>query len=800
MADTAKQIAVVTPAGDVREISSADAADAAEQGFELATPEQVRGARLQSKFDESSALSKAATVGGATVAGALRGVTAGFSDPIITHGAELIGGASAANAARSTLNELREMAPTASTIGEAAGVIGGMALGSGEAGLGAKALTGASRLGRGVESVASRVVGRGIAGRMVAGGLGAAVEGSIYGAGQAASEAALGNEDLTGEKLVAGMTHGAVIGGGIGAALGGLGGALERVRAPRLAAEVTEAAPKGSLRERFGRWASEQADANTIKTVGATQGEVQKALKYGDPSRYAKQIRDVVEADTQRPFAMATKEQIHDSAERTLQAVEKAKGEMLEKLELTGAKPSVSSIADRFQSEIVTSSISHLAEDGTPVFLAGHEEALGPALKFMKQLEASAEGGASFKKLYEERKALDKLTKFNAGPTAPQQATLGKLRDIIEEEFYKSADAAAAGEGAVFSQNWQAAKELQQSMIFAKQTTERGIAADLKNNSIGLRGGIGVAAALMTGHPVGAAVGALGSKIMKEYGDQIAASAYAKVAALAGVQSTVSRVDNQIAEGVSKLLSGAVPKNVVQKVPQLALATPSPVRSAATYMATAKTHREAYEKSAAEVRAAAANPGALAEQVAQSMLHFSGYAPKTAAAAATTAVRGATFLASKLPPSRVDTNSLTPQFEKPDKMASDVEIAKWMKQRDAVNDPVSVLNDVKTGRVSREQIEALKAVYPQIYAQMCEQVQRALIDAKRPLSYEERVRIGVLLDMPTDKTLQPDFINRMQASFGQPSAATAAPPKQGPSRPIDIASTLSTTTQEVAAK
>ena len=37
------------------------------------------------------------------------------------------------------------------------------------------------------------------------------------------------------------------------------------------------------------------------------------------------------------------------------------------------------------------------------------------------------------------------------------------------------------------------------------------------------------------------------------------------------------------------------------------------------------------------------------------------------------------------------------------------------------------------------------------------------------------MRIGVLLDMPTDKTLQPDFINRMQASFGQPSPATAAP-------------------------
>ena len=76
---------------------------------------------------------------------------------------------------------------------------------------------------------------------------------------------------------------------------------------------------------------------------------------------------------------MATKEQIHDSAERTLQAVEKAKEGMLEKLELTGAKPSVSSIADRFQSEINPFHLAPLRKTARR-FLAGHEEALGRRL------------------------------------------------------------------------------------------------------------------------------------------------------------------------------------------------------------------------------------------------------------------------------------------------------------------------------------------------------------------------------------------------------------------------------------
>ena len=40
-----------------------------------------------------------------------------------------------------------------------------------------------------------------------------------------------------------------------------------------------------------------------------------------------------------------------------------------------------------------------------------------------------------------------------------------------------------------------------------------------------------------------------------------------------------------------------------------------------------------------------------------------------------------------------------------------------------MNDPVSVLNDVKTGRGKAESRLKLKTVYPQIYAQMCEQVQ-----------------------------------------------------------------------------
>jgi len=946
-----KQIAVVTPAGDVRTIASTDAADAAEQGFELATPEQVKGAKNQAKFDEASALGKAGYVAGAAGAGALRGLSAGLSDAALIHGAGLLGKDSA-TATRETLNELRDVAPTASLLGEGAGMIGGLALGSGEVGVGGKALTAVSRAGGLAERGAARLLGEGatsLAGRVAQRGLATAasgaVEGALYGAGSTISEAALGDENLTGEKLVAGMGHGALVGGALGAAFGGVSGAFSRGRAgklsdmiaereaataaraetsratgvaddvfaakkPPIGAEIPQpsaapaqgafagaaAAPSEAAdvelltrgvrtaREKVegftGKTISELADkeavAHTIKTLGATQGQVQKLAKFGDVSAAAKDIYREVEAYTKHDFMRATKQDILDTSKAVLGKTNEIKRGMLSELDGAGvAAPSIGEIRNRFEQEVMAPHIARYETriiDGEaitkPVFMAGKKADFAPALDFLKQMESS--DVRTFEDLFRETRNLRQKTKFGAGPTPNEQAHLMDLFNVAENQIESAAEARAPG----FVKKWQEIKKLQQSMIFAKEASERGINAAIKNNSIGLRAGLGVAAGVATGSPIGALIAAGLGKAVNEYGDQIAASAFTKLSALTKLRQNVARVDGQVAHGVQKLFGKALPRGAVsdlvdfmsgatikaaekvaedagikaaaakaaaveaaatrapdavakaqvaaaaraeatgaaanvaslrQQAAEAAAAKPrsrieygGAIRSAATYAATRKTERENYYAEANDIRMSAARPGALTERIAENLAPYAGSAPKAVAAASATAVRGVTFLASKLPPSGTDPTSLTPQLEKPDRMTSDIAITKWMKYKRAVDNPLSVLSDAKSGKLTPEAVEAVKFVYPKIYEQLCDTVIRATVDAKRPLTYQESIRVGILLDRPTDWSMTPSAQKVIQSTYALPQQ----PPNRVSSggKKINLASTYETTTTRVMSR
>jgi len=948
-----KQIAVVTPAGDVRTIASNDAADAAEQGFELATPEQVKGAKNQAKFDEASALGKAGYVAGAAGAGALRGISAGLSDAALVHGAGLLGKDSA-TATRDTLNELRDVAPTASLLGEGAGMIGGLALGSGEVGFGGKALTAVSRAGGLAERGAARLLGEGaagLAGRVAQRGLatatGAAAEGALYGMGGAISEAALGDEQLTGEKLIAGATHGAVVGGALGGVLGGVGGAFSRGRG-RLADVIAEqeaagagiggaqsaAAPSGgrgaveelfgykrlsdldaaaskeagaatgamppraasarpadldaltgavrATRERVegftGKTISELADkeavAHTIKTLGATQSQVQKLAKFGDVSAAAKDIYREVESYTKHDFMRATKQDILDTSKAVLEKTNEIKRGMLSDLDSAGVPaPSVSEIRNRFEQEVMAPHIARYETrivDGEaitkPVFMAGKKADFAPALDFLKQMESS--DVRTFEDLFRETRNLRQKTKFGAGPTPNEQAHLMDLFNVAESQIESAAESRATG----FVKKWQEIKKLQQSMIFAKEATERGINAAIKNNSIGLRAGFGVAAGIATGSPIGALIAAGLGKAVNEYGDQIAASAFTKLSTLTKLRQNVARVDSQMAQGIQKLFGKSLPRSAVsdltdfmsgakasvktaekaaedavikaasvkaeaaeavamnapdaaakvqaaakaesvaaeavktvetlkqqtqapESVSRLEFKT-APIRSAATYAAVNGTSRESYDKSANQIRSAAARPGALSEQIAGSLSEYAEHAPRATAAAAATAVRGVQFLASKLPPPTADPTSLTPQLSKPNRMVSDVAIAKWMRYRDAVNDPIGVLEQARSGKITAEAVEAVKVVYPKLYDQLCETVIRATVDVKHPVSYQESIRIGILLGRPTNWSMTPKAQKTLQGTFSPPQTGPGAVPSGGPK--IDIADSTMTSTDKAA--
>lgn len=209
----------------------------------------------------------------------------------------------------------------------------------------------------------------------------------------------------------------------------------------------------------------------------------------------------------------------------------------------------------------------------------------------------------------------------------------------------------------------------------------------------------------------------------------------------------------------------------------------------------AESKRSQYQRRAEALAALQANPAQVADRLGRSLDPFALSAPKATATATATALAGLQFLSSKLPPSRQDPYSLQPQLQ-PRTRASDAEISQFMRYTAAIDDPLIVLREAKSGTLTRDHVEAVKAVYPRLYDQMRTEVMQHLIDSKSPLPYGKRIQLGILLDIPTDKTLSPDFLTAIQATYTSAEKAGAESPPPTLSRPIEVAGSQQTAMQQ----
>lgn len=214
------------PAGIV---DPADAAKALEMGAHVATEQQYRQAQQQARYGGAGGAVEAAA------AGVARGVAGSFGVPldaaavsfeesrggVARHEVDPYAGerdVSRADAMRERLVGLQEQNPIASTLGEMGGMAGAAALGGGAMGA--------------VGHAAEATVGRGLAGSAAR----VAAEGGFFGGLSAVNESVLGDTPVTAAKVMAGVGHGALIGGTLG---GGL----------HLGAEAV-----AGVRDRVGRW------------------------------------------------------------------------------------------------------------------------------------------------------------------------------------------------------------------------------------------------------------------------------------------------------------------------------------------------------------------------------------------------------------------------------------------------------------------------------------------------------------------------------------------------------------------
>lgn len=197
-------------------------------------------------------------------------------------------------------------------------------------------------------------------------------------------------------------------------------------------------------------------------------------------------------------------------------------------------------------------------------------------------------------------------------------------------------------------------------------------------------------------------------------------------------------------------------------------------------------------KEIGEVRAMVANPAQMQSRVNAFVGDLGKYAPQTAEGVRAATMRLLTYLAINAPQPTVSTDLAGNVQER----YTPTQIASYERKREAGIDPKTVIREMDIGSLNRDGIRTVKAVYPQLFAEMQNtarrQVAQRAVDNTLDLSREQKKALAALLEVPADGTFEPKFIASMQASTA-PLPEPAPGPGQTSKRAVKIDTGVYTT-------
>lgn len=132
--------------------------------------------------------------------------------------------------------------------------------------------------------------------------------------------------------------------------------------------------------------------------------------------------------------------------------------------------------------------------------------------------------------------------------------------------------------------------------------------------------------------------------------------------------------------------------------------------------------------------------------------------------------RAADFLKSKFRPAVPDMGTDVLGHTRPPQM-DPASVSTFLRYVDAVQDPQGALDRAAAGTITREDVEVLRSVYPAVYSDLVGDVMDQLANVQTRPPYEERIRLGLLLGVPTDPALSPSSLQMVVASAQRLNAA-----------------------------
>lgn len=758
------EIRAVSPDGTRVTLPAEQYADAIASGYRIASPEEV--ARAQAE-QEHGGLGGMALAG---VEGAARGLTFGLSDQIaVGFGGEDYRQAAAAR---------REVNPGAAAAGEIVGAVAPI-IATGGTGAAARVTAGAGLLprgaaaaGRGAGALAEQMLARqaaqggvrSIVARGVAGAAEAGVEGALYGVGQAISDNALTDADLTAEKILSSAGEGALFGGILGGALGGtlgaasLGfGAARDVALRRLGSESTSEA----LQRFADRRAFKQVTGNykkpvlaaTAKGDGALERMGRKLIDERAPMRKLDEFVPWVEKRTQRAAddMRAVASQLDDAGV-------KLDGQAL----LRRADEVINSYASRMDDDFrkvanrLRRKIKPLrnAIDPPQPKAKGKQKIVVDPVFGTRVIDpvappAPAPREFSFSEFWRIRQDLDKT--INWGKRSGDMSTdaMKELRDAFRAELD---DMIERGQGPLdLKAAWKKASEDYGDFVLLKDHAEEYAKNRASNRSVSLTdylAGIGGAATSIATGNVGGILGAgamtVGNKLAREQGNYL----------LARMADRLAKFDGRF-EAAAQVLAG------VRKASELRHAiAPSAVSIA-----------DKFEETREQVKALN-NPQTAVTVLARASEGLEDR-PDILHALHQRLLGDAQYLQAQMPRPLTREASLTPSAE--EARVPPVQMRRFVARADALADPLSVVEDLARGQLDRDALETLKERRPRVFQALREQVIIYTAQRGEALPYRQRLLLGMAFEFASDESLTPENMAATQQAY-----AERAEPEQGP--------------------
>jgi hypothetical protein len=697
---------------------------------ELAAKQERRGGALQTGLAALEGAGRSASLGGTDWLG------------------RAIGGQDYANAAR----EREEVHPYAEGAGEAAGLIAPALFGD-EAGILGRA---GDLVEHGIAKIlpeeASSLAGR-LAVKAATVGSRGAVEGGLLGLQQYGSEQALStNPTLDGEKLLAAIGHGALL-GGVGGGLLGAGGELGSEVVGRLAPKLSRLSDEQAWRSLnpIKKWANRAAEVEGgTAAIGA---EVKPLLEMGDN---LEQIATKVEAKKAEVGAVV--------------------GSLRDKLDEAGAEgPKLENIFKPIDDHIEDLSKLKGLNKGAINQLETLKDDLREAAGLPRAAGAEVttdvanEGELSFKAAADIKARVNDLVKRGTaigGPVNEAQDALKKVAGSIEDEIERAGDAAAKKSEEELGESWldeyKKAKDSYRKLSLADNAAQDGLRARAANRKFSPTDyGIGAIGAMLGGGgPLGAVTGlasTLAHHVVRERGNSTAALLLDKLAAMGGAQRAIAATERQTTRGVLRAIGDTSLVRVSPKAPI----------------------GGSFEEKRDAVLAATINAEDHAMTVNGAVAPLTEHAPQIAKAFSAAALNSTKYLAAQLPkPSDAITPNVTPKLAKYEPPAS--EKAAFNRKFDAVNDPAGTLARIENHTLAPDEVSAIKATHPEWYAKTCADIKDGLKDATKDLPAARLQALSVWCGEPLTPMMNPDFIRAMQDSHAKRAAQSQ--PRSRPSK------------------